>query len=109
MMPAIYRDFGHVKGLPLNWRDETSGVLITAVSRYMGSRINGTSIDEIDVELVRVFLEHYINAPCWNHMNEDEELAAELAGLRSDVKHLVTPDQVGAWINRCLDLGMDPL
>lgn len=109
MIPAIYRDYGDVKGLPLNWRDETSGVLIAAVTRYMENRINGTSIDEIDLELVRVFLEHYINAPCWNHMNEDDGLAADLAALRRDVLTIETPEAMGAWIGRCLDLGIDPL
>jgi hypothetical protein len=107
--PPIYRSVGPVTGLPLNWRDETSGILPRAVERYLANRIDGTSIDEIDLEMVRAFLEHYINAPCWNHMNQDEELAAELAGLRRDALTLKTPDEMGAWIGRCLDIGIDPL
>ena len=92
-----YRTIGPVSGLPLNWRDEVSGVLPNAVNRYLNHRIDGTSIDEIDME-------HYINAPCWNDTEE-----GDLAELRRDVKTLRTPDEMGAWIGRCLDIGIDPL
>ncbi len=109
IIPPIYRSIGPVTGLPLNWRDEVTGVLPTAVERYLNHRIDGTSIDEIDLEIVRAFMEHYINAPCWNQMNEDEELAADLAGLRRDVLTLKTPEAMAGWIGRCLDVGIDPL
>jgi hypothetical protein len=109
MIPPLYKNIGPVFGLPLRWQDEVSGVLVTAVKRYLNHCIDGTSIDEIDLELVRAYLQHYIDAPCWNHMKDIEEMAPELAGLRSDIRNLKTPDQIGRWIGRCMDLGMDPL
>ena len=111
VIPAFYRTIGNVSGLPLNWRDEVTGVLPTAVMRYLNHRIDGTSIDEIDLELVRAYLQHFIEAPCWNHMNDIPEMgmASDLADLRRDVRDLKTPDAIAAWIHRCLDLGIDPL
>lgn len=109
MIPPFYISIGSVTGLPLNWRDEITGVLPTAVQRYLNHRIDGTSIDAIDLEIVRAYMQHYIEAPCWNHMVDVQELAPELAGLRRDVRTLKTPDDIGQWIGRCLDLGMDPL
>ena len=109
VIPAFYRTIGNVSGLPLNWRHEVTGVLPTAVMRYLNHRIDGTSIDEIDLELVRAYLQHFIEAPCWNHMDDNPEMAPDLAKLRRDIVGLKTPDAIAEWIHRCLDLGIDPL
>ncbi len=109
-IPPIYRSIGPVTGLPLNWRVEVSGVLPAAVNAYLNNRIDRTALDEIQFEIVRVFMEHYINAPCWTEScSPDEEMAADLATLRRDVLTLRTPDQMAVWIHRCLDIGVDPL
>ena len=108
-IPPIYRTLGAVSGLPLNWRDEISGVLPAAVGSYLNNRIDGTPLAEHQLELVRAFMKYFIDAPCWNHMNEDEYMAQELAGLRREVVTLKTPEEMGRWIGRCLDLGIDPL
>jgi len=117
-VPPIYRNIGPVKGLPLNWRDEVTGVLPAAVKAYLDNRIDGTQLDEIQLEIVRVFMEHYINAPCWDHMLTEvseetlQEIAGErlaLVGLRLDVAFLKTPEAMAMWIGRCLDIGIDPL
>ena len=108
-IPAIYRSLGNVTGLPLNWQDEVTGVLPAAVKAYLDNRVDGTPIDEQQLAIVRAFMEHYIDAPCWNHMNEIEEMAPELAELRRDVRTIKTPEAMGEWIHRCLDLGIDPL
>jgi hypothetical protein len=109
-MPHNYRDMGPVKGLPLNWRDEVTGILPAAIKAYLDHCVDGAQLDEAQLEIVRAFMEHYINAPCWNWAVEaDEEMALELAGLRLDVAFLKTSEAVGAWISRCLDIGIDPL
>jgi hypothetical protein len=108
MIPPIYRSIGTITGLPLNWRDEITGALPRAVNAYLNHRIDGTPLNAEDLELVRRFMEHYINAPCWNHM-DDSEMAAELAALRKDVRTLKTAEEMGAWIGRCLDVAIDPL
>ena len=113
-MPAFYQTIGNIAGfpltgLPLNWRNEVSGVLPAAVHAYLNNRIDGAPLDEIQFEIVRSYLEHYIQAPCWNHMNEDGELTACLAALRRDVLTLRTPQEIGVWISGCMDIGIDPL
>lgn len=108
-IPDIYRTFGDVTGIPLNWQDEVTGVLPAAIKAYLNHRIDGTPFDEIHAETVRAFLDHYINAPCWNHMNEEPELALELADLRRDVRTLNNSEAIAKWIRRCLNLGIDPL
>lgn len=109
IVPPIYRTLGPITGLPLNWRDEVTGELPAAIGAYLDNRIDGSRITEREVELVRSYMVHYIGAPCWNQMNEDEELAEELAGLRRDVLTLRTAEDIGRWISRCLDIGIDPL
>ncbi len=109
IVPNVYRTIGSLKGLPLNWRDEVTGILPRSVNAYLDNRIDGTPLTKEELELVRVYMEHYINAPCWNHMNEDEDTAADLAALRRDVLIIESADHMGAWIGRCLDVGLDPL
>lgn len=105
-IPNVYRP---PLGLPLNWRDEQSGALSAAILAYLDNRIKGTVLTDEQFDLVKDFVRHYIGAPCWNHMLEDEELATELATLRHQVLYLKTPDDLGAWIHQCLDVGLDPL
>lgn len=107
-LPNIYRTAGSITGLPLNWQDEVSGVLPAAVTAYLNNRIDGTTIDEMQLELVRAFMQHYIEAPCWNHMRDGDE-SATLDSLRKDVLTIRTPEEMGQWIHRCLDIGIDPL
>jgi len=109
VIPPIYRSIGPVQGLPLNWKDEVTGALPDAMMAYMGNRIDGTPIDPSAFLLVRCFMDHYISAPCWDHNLAHPELAAILAGLRADIKKTETPEQMGEWIGRCLDIGIDPL
>ena len=104
-----YRDIGPVKGLPLSWRDEVTGTLPAAVMAYLDNRIDGKGLKNSELQTVREYMEHYINAPCWNHMNENQDLADELAALRRDVLIIETADHMGIWISRCLDVGIDPL
>jgi len=96
-----------ITGLPLNWRDEVSGKLPAAVKAYLDNRVDRTPIGPEHLEWLRVYFEHYINAPCWD--SEDGNAAELLADLRRDVKELKTPEAIGEWIWRCLDLGIDPL
>jgi hypothetical protein len=109
-MPNFYRTVGPISGAPLNWQDEVSGVLPAAVKAYLDNRIDGKPLAEHQFEIVRAFMEYFIKAPCWDdNPHLDDEMRAELAGLRRDAETLRTPEEVGAWIHRCLDLGLDPL
>jgi hypothetical protein len=96
-------------GLPLYWRDEQSGVLAAAINAYLDNRLQGKELTEDQFELLVAWCGHYIGAPCWDHMLNDEEMGAVLDRLRKRVKELNTADEVGEWIAECLDVGLDPL
>ena len=105
-MPSCYKP---PLGLPFNWRDEMSGVLPLAVERYYGSRIGGVPLHRREIELLTDYLEHYINAPCWDGAAEgSEEMARTLAELREEVKGLETADDIGTWISKGMDIGLSP-
>ena len=108
-VPPIYRNMGSITGLPLNWRDEVTGELPAAINAYLDNRIDGKPITDRQIALVRSYMVHYVHAPCWNHMNQDEEFGRDLAKLRAESARLKSPDDIGRWIRRCLDVGMDPL
>ncbi|MEH2246393.1 hypothetical protein [Nostoc sp.] len=71
-IPNIYRPS---LGLPLNWRDETSGELPRVVSKYFSSQYLNTN----EIALLAEYCRHYINAPCWD---SNEGFTTELAALR---------------------------
>lgn len=102
MIPNFYRP---PLGLPLNWRDEVSGILVAAVNAYLDNRIDGTPITDEQISFVRTYIVHYIGAPCW----DNEEFSQELAFLRRTARELKTPDDIGKWICSAMDIGLDPL
>lgn len=97
--------------LPLNWRNETSGQLARAVDAYLDNRVVGTEISVLAVEVVRDYLIHYIHAPCWTRNFEPEDLDGVriLTELRYEAMHLDSPDAIGAWIRKGMEIGLDPL
>lgn len=101
-MPLVYK---LPLGLPFYWRDEVSGELPAAVNAYLDCRIDQKPFTLAQAELVRDYLIHWINAPCWEH----PEFAQDLAKLREKVKTLNTADEIGAWIWEALEIGLDPL
>lgn len=102
---AGYRTVGTIAGLPLNWQDETTGILPAAVRAYWVE----SATDE-QLKLVALFLRYYIDAPCWNHMQDIPETVGELACLRNDAaNHLNSRHEIDFWLRRALDLGLDPL
>ena len=94
-MPRFYRP---PLGLPLNWKDEVTGELPSAVLAFYHQ--NPTSAQ---LTLVIEFLAYFIHAPCW----QDETGALEM--LRAQIKDVQTLAQVTAWIADCLEIGLDPL
>ena len=103
-MPRFYRA---PLGLPFYWRDEESGQLRKAVESYLDNRLHGTTITDEQIGLVRDYIVHYIDAPCWN--TEDPELQSDLKNLRTSARELDSATEIGEWIFKALDLGLDPL
>lgn len=102
LIPDFYRP---PLGLPLNWRDEVSGVLSGAVAAYLDNRVDGKPIGAHDLDLVREYIVHYIDAPCW----DNDEFSQELAFLRRTARELRTPENIGKWIRDAMEIGLDPL
>jgi len=101
-IPAFYP-----QGLPLYWRDEESGQLAKAVNAYLDNRLHGTTVTDEQIELVRDYLVHYIDAPCWD--SDDPEMQADLQTLRLSARELDSATEISEWIFKGLDLGLDPL
>jgi hypothetical protein len=100
-------------GLPFYWQHETSGELESAVKAYLDNRIDGMTIRDEQISLLREYLAHYINAPCWSNSEFacelEDEFVSKLKELRAAAPGLRTPGEIGEWIAKCLDIGLDPL
>jgi hypothetical protein len=97
-MPGYYQ----AMGIPLYWMDEQSGELKNAINAYLDHQIKGAAVTDGQIELIRDFLEYYVNAPCW----QGEE---ELAYLRLAVREVRSAKAIAEWIDKAKALGMDPL
>ena len=97
--------------LPLYWRNETSGQLAPAVLAYLEDRTGGHRVPESDLCLVVEYLKQWVKAPCWEQhwLDVDDEYKASWRALQKDVDGLKTAEEVGAWLMRALDFGIDPL
>lgn len=98
-IPNVYRP---PLGLPLNWKDETSGELPSAVFKYFSSE----HLFESEISLIVEYCQHYINAPCWDATGG---FPTELAALRLSATTISTVGDINQWINACLEIAIDPL
>ena len=85
-------------GIPLYWRDDISGELARVVMIYLRRE----ELTEVQLDLFKRYLEHFIKAPCW--IGE-----SELARLRKVVGKLKTVPEVDQFLKDCLKIGLDPL
>jgi hypothetical protein len=97
-IPDVYRP---PMGLPLNWQDEKSGELRSAVFKFFSYN----KLFPEEISLIAEYCQHYINAPCWDATGG---LPNELAALRQSAATLSTVDEIGQWINGCLEIAIDP-
>lgn len=105
-MPGFYRP---PLGLPLNWQDETTGVLPGAVWAFINHCADNRAPAPTPEQLALVidYIRHHINAPCWDF--PDHVYAEELAALRRRARTLATLSDVRAFISSALEIGLDPL
>ncbi len=97
-IPDVYRQ---PMGLPLNWQDEASGELRSAVFKFFSYR----KLSPDEISLVAEYCQHYINAPYWDASGGFPD---ELAALRQSTNSLSTVDDISQWINACLEIAIDP-
>ncbi len=89
---------------PKYWMYETGGKLVPAIQRYLQDE----DAEPDDVILIRAYLRQWIDAPVWEDGN-NPEMRAELDGLRKTARELHNRNDIASWIERALELGIDPL
>jgi hypothetical protein len=89
-------------GLPLNWRDETSGELPAAIDCYYGFRI-GEQAEPTHAQITVMidYIRHHINAPCW-------AVSGEVERLREQAATLQTVEDINRYIRQAREIALDP-
>lgn len=97
--------------IPLRWQDEQSGTIPTAVKAYLDANIqkNPNLVTDEQLEIVRAYLEYFVNAPCWNIAAEENLTRRIHARLKRDIVKAHSVSAIQRWIFRALEIGMDPL
>lgn len=91
---------------PLHHGDETSGVVTAAILRSIDP---GQEPTPDDLLIARSYAIYYISAPCWDlNPHTDAADKARLAQLRRTVHEILTRADLTAWMDDCVDLGIDP-
>jgi hypothetical protein len=98
-IPAVYTP---PFGVPLHWRNEQSGQLPAAMLAYFQHAGDSSkpAPSEEQLQLVIHFFHYFISAPCWQ--------GAEISELREEAAQMQTVQGVAAWLDKCLDAGIDP-
>lgn len=84
-------------GVPGYWMNETSGVLRPAVEAYL----RGEALTPGNIAAIRAYLRQWMNAPAW--------FGPGIAELQQGVDGLTSRAAIRAWLDRALELGIDPL
>ena len=82
--------------VPGYWADESSGILVPVVKRY----IEGQELDSREVFIVRCYLHQWMEGP-WQ--------GPTVGQLRAEVGQIRTHADLQAWFERAFDAGIDPL
>jgi hypothetical protein len=82
---------------PKYWMYETSGVLTPAIKAYL----DGKMMTPKQIAAMRAYLRQWISSPVW--------AGPEIDGLRDAIGSLTSRKQIERWLDRALDVGMDPL
>lgn len=104
VVPLRNVEYRPLLGFPQYWHDEQSGELQAAVLAYLGHKAaEAPPPDWHQLELLRDYLVHYVGAPCW--VGEEEAIS----DLQRRAERIETVQDVGDLIERCLEIGLDPL
>ncbi len=104
-MAGSYRRLWTTGKEPLYWRHEVSGELAGAVEAYLANRIDGATVTDERIALLRDYIAHWINAPWW----DSPVFEAELRRLRDGARELDSATKIAEWIHQAMDIGIDPL
>ena len=98
------REVGLAKGLPVNWRDDVTGKLPTAVYAFYDNKA-----DDEHINLIIQYIQHHIHAPCWYEYNPYYEDALYILELRKNSMQLRTSADIKAYLIEAMDNALDPL
>lgn len=88
---------------PKFWMYEASGQLRPAIEAYL----NGKSMTPHQVATMRAYLRQWIMSPVWDQNPHGGQQAID--GLRDMLDSLVSRKQIKRWLDKALDVGIDPL
>ena len=83
---------------PRFWMNETSGVLAPVIEAYL----NGGILSAHQLAIMRAYLHQWIDAPVW-------KADGDLEALRLSVDGIATRADLDRWLDKAVDLGIDPL
>jgi hypothetical protein len=83
---------------PLYWMNETSGHLEAAVIAYLNER----ELNRGDIDLLKSYFAIWTNATVWSESDE-------LDKLRQSIGAIATIADIDRWLDRALNMGIDPL
>ena len=100
-------------GMPMYWRDETSGRLLASVmafwSSYADTPKNVSELDETDIANLRMYLVHWAKAPCWKkNPNITPKIKAQLNKAIAMTENIKNRTDINKALDALLDLGIDP-
>lgn len=100
-IPSIYQ---LPLGIPLNWRMEESGQIKDAVLAFYNHVTNkgNSPPNEHQIFLLKCYIEHYINAPCWL------DIDCMLTQLKKEVRQLDSVERISLWLEKAMNIGLDP-
>ncbi len=84
--------------MPLYWKNETSGQLEKVVAAY----VNQQPIDNDGIRMLQQYFSIWANATVWMP-------SKELENLRQSVDAIATVADIDQWLDRAIDIGIDPL
>ena len=105
IVPGMTEDYVAL-GTPLYWMDEEGGLLAKAVNIFLAER---KRMVRSQAELLRRYLEYYINAPCWLPDGIESGHKEKIEALRDSIKGAIDKTKLRAWIAQALEIGLDPL
>jgi hypothetical protein len=105
-----FPEYSTARNMPQYWHEDRTGIMRRAVEYYNRQMCgNAPSLDASyhceQIEVLRQYFEHYINAPVWNHIEEIEALEE----LRDTIKDVRSTALLKRWHGISKDIGIDPL
>lgn len=109
--PSGYITRGTITGTPLNWRDDVTGGMESAVMAYLNQGQEEVSPEHL--QLVIAYIQHHIHAPCFLEESPfgevDPWMSGYIIGLRQKALNLKTVEDVNEYIDAAMEVGLDPL